>query len=322
MKQLQDLMQFVLDNGVNQLNKRTNHICRFVAGKQVEFDVSEFFPAVSGKFLPFKSTRGELLGFFRGYTNSADFESIGCKFWHKNANQTQAWLNNPYRKGENDLGPVYGKQWTRWLDRRICSKNETTRLLQDESKGYKYIGRIEESNDEFVIEREINQLENLVRNIIIDPSDRRLIVSGWNVAELDMMALPPCHMDYRFVPCVDQNTMDVVMTIRSWDLFLGAPANIASTSMFLYVVAKLTGYKPNKVVIQATNAHLYDNSFDETVEYINREPMPPCKLVLSDNIKQITDLNDIKGCFERINPDDINLDGYTSHPSIKVEMVE
>ena len=108
----------------------------------------------------------------------------------------------------------------------------------------------------------------------------------------------------------------------SWDLFLGSVSNIASTAIFLYVMCRLTGYKPNKVVIQSVNAHLYDNSFEEAKEYISREPKPPCKLVMSDNIKQITDLNDILGCFGRINPDDINLDGYTSHPAIKVEMIE
>ena len=216
MKQLQDLMKFVLENGVDQYNERTKHVCRFVAGKQVEFDVSEYFPAASGKFLPFKSVRGELLGFFRGYTNSKDFESIGCKFWDKNANQTQAWLDNPYRKGENDLGPIYGKQWTQWSDKRIVqTEEEKDRLL---NLGYKVrmYSKIKYGEDalEYLMEREINQLENAVRKILTDPSDRRIIVSGWNVAELDMMSLPPCHMTYFFVPNITTKTMDIVMSIR------------------------------------------------------------------------------------------------------------
>ena len=96
----------------------------------------------------------------------------------------------------------------------------------------------------------------------------------------------------------------------SWDIYLGAPANIASTAMFLAVMAKLSGYTPGLVIIQGANVHLYENSFEACDVILNREPREQPKLVLSDNIKPITDLQDIRGAFTRIKPDDITLDGY------------
>lgn len=106
----------------------------------------------------------------------------------------------------------------------------------------------------------------------------------------------------------------------SWDLFLGAPANIASTTIFLEVMCRLTGYIPGKVIIQATNAHIYENHVEQVDELLTREELPLPKLVLSDNIKPIQDLSEIDGVFTRIKPEDIWLDGYQSHSAIKAEM--
>ena len=105
------------------------------------------------------------------------------------------------------------------------------------------------------------------------------------------------------------------------DVFLGTPANIASTAIFLAVVGRLTGYTPDKVIIQGANAHLYENSFEVAKELITREHYPAPKLVLSDNIKEIKNLEDIKGCFSRIEPEDITLENYSSHSVLTVPMI-
>lgn len=326
MQNYHGLLQYVLDHGQDQFNTRTGKVCRALVGVQLQYDLAEGFPAITTKKLAFNNMKGELLGFFRGYTNAADFRAVGCTVWNDNANKTAAWLGNPARKGEDDLGPIYGKQWTAWVDRRIvssrverdrlCAEGYQVRMCATNADGLKPV--------EYLMERNINQLENALRKLITDPSDRRIIVSGWNVAELDQMALPPCHMDYRFVAfdgptCESPKVLHVVMTIRSWDLFLGAPFNIASTSLFLSIMAALAGMEPGTVTIQATNAHLYEDHYDQVREQLSRAHLPAPKLCLSERIKPVS-LDEVPGVFTRINPQDIQLDGYQSHAAIKAPM--
>ena len=139
-----------------------------------------------------------------------------------------------------------------------------------------------------------------------------------------MMALPPCHMDYRFV-AFDGATpnapkvLHVVMTIRSWDLFLGAPFNIASTSLFLALMARLAGMVAGTVTIQATNAHVYEDHYEQVREQLGREHLPQPTLTLSERIKPVL-VADVGGVFARIAPSDIALEGYQSHAAIKAPM--
>lgn len=319
MQNYHELLQEALDHGVDQYNVRTGEVCRTLVGRQLKFDLRDGFPAITTKKLAFQSMRGELLGFFRGYTNAADFRALGCNVWDANANKTEGWLNNPYRKGVDDLGPIYGKQWTDWIDRRIVSNDAEKRRLLDNG----YSVRME-MQGEYLMQRSINQLENALRTLITNPSDRRAIISGWNVAELDMMALPPCHMDYRFVALESKSTrktLHVVMTIRSWDLFLGAPFNIASTALFLEIMSRLAGMQTGTVAIQATNAHLYANHFDAAREQISRAHFAAPRIHLSNSIGAVS-VDQIPGAFSRINPEDIDLVGYESHATIKAKMAE
>ncbi len=326
MQNYHELLRRTLENGVDQFNTHTGKVCRALVGYQLQYDLADGFPAITTKKLAFKNMTGELLGFFRGYTNAADFRSLGCTVWDDNANKTAAWLANPNRKGTDDLGPIYGKQWTDWTDRRIVgTPTERDRLLEQGYKVRMCAEQIDgEKTTEWLMERGINQLENALRKLITDPSDRRIIVSGWNVAEFDLMALPPCHMDYRFV-AFDGATpeapkvLHVVMTIRSWDLFLGAPFNIASTSLFLAIMARLAGMVPGTATIQATNAHLYEDHYEQVREQLSRDHMAPPTLCLSDRIKPVG-VDEIPGVFTRIEPEDIKLEGYHSHAAIKAPM--
>lgn len=317
MQNYHNLLQTTLEQGVDQFNSRTNKLCRVLVGYQLQYNMTDGFPAITTKKLAFNNMKGELLGFFRGYDNAADFRALGCTVWDQNANETQAWLNNPHRKGQDDLGRIYGKQWTDWKDRRIA----TTAQERDAFHASGYTQKLHDpAQPAWLMERGINQLENALRTIITNPSDRRTIVSGWNPAEFDQMALPPCHMDYRFVAFEDTKTLHVVMTIRSWDLFLGAPFNIASTSLFLAIMARLAGYTPGTVTIQATNAHLYEDHFAQVKEILTREHFEAPQLVLADSIKCIENPDEIAGAFTRIEPDAITLVGYQSHAAIKAPM--
>lgn len=111
------------------------------------------------------------------------------------------------------------------------------------------------------------------------------------------------------------------MFLRSMDVYLGTPTNIASTALLLSIVARLTGYTAGKVIIQGANAHLYENSFGAARELLTREHFPAPRLVLSEAIREIKDLKDITGCFTRIQPEDIYLEDYRSHGVLTVPMV-
>lgn len=313
MQSYHDLMAHTLAHGHDQLNKRTGEVCRTVVGEQLVYDMADGFPCVTARKFAFKNCRGELLGFFRGYTSAADFRAIGCNVWDANANQTPAWLANRHRKGVDDNGRIYGAQWTDWRDRRFVDAVEREFLLQE---GFKEIMHDSEKGL-YGMERSINQLENALRTLLTNPSDRRIIISGWNIAEFDQMSLPPCHVDYRFVAFEDTKELHLVMTMRSWDQMLGF--NIPLSAMFLELMARLSGYQARTCTVQVSNAHIYGSHFDGVKEMLSRSQFPAPRLVLSDNIKPVT-LEEIPGVFTRIEPDDIQLEGYQSHDAIKVQM--
>lgn len=317
MQQYHDMLERCLDSGSPQFNKRTGKLCYVLPGYQLQFDMRDGFPAVTTKRLAFGAVKGELLGFFRGYTSAADFRALGCKIWDQNANETAAWLANPHRKGTDDLGRIYGAQWTNWRDSRVvCSVEERDALL---AKGFKQILR-DGSKGAYLMERGINQLEHALRTIIENPSDRRIIVSAWRPDEFDRMALPACHVDYRFMPFEDQRRLHLVMTIRSWDLLLGAPFNIASSALFLHVMAHLAGYEAGTLTMQAANAHVYEDHVDQVRLQLSRDHFPQPTLLLSESVQQVRTSDEVAGAFARINPIDINLLNYQSHEAIKAPM--
>lgn len=314
------LLADVMEYGDNQFNTRTGKICRVLVGYQLQYDLADGFPAITSKKLAFNGVKGELLGFFRGYTSAADFRALGCQVWNANANESTHWLANPWRTGTDSLGRIYGAQWTDWRAYREIASVDQAAAARLKEDGYRLVAA---DDNVSVYRKSINQLEGALRTILTNPSDRRVIVSGWNAGELDMMALPPCHMDYRFTafegPNGSKGKLHVTMTIRSWDLFLGAPFNIASTSLFLSIMARLAGYEPGTVTIQATNAHIYEDHFDQVREQLGRGHFQAPRLVLSDRIAPVG-VDQVTGAFERIEPDDLWLEGYESHAAIKAPM--
>ena len=209
MQAYKNLLRSILDNGIMQYNTRTGKNCLALVGYQFQVDTSEYFPAITIRRLPFKNMRGELLGFLRGYTNAADFRQLGCNFWNKNANETNAWVNSPFRKGTDDLGPIYGKQWRSWDNFILVDKDHVN---QKEKEGYSVLTEFTNSdNKQEVMYRSIDQLEELIHNLKTKPFSRRHIISAWNVSDLPdesesiarnilkgKMALPPCHTLFQF----------------------------------------------------------------------------------------------------------------------------
>lgn len=325
-----NLVREILENGEDQRNERTGALCKVLIGTQLKFDLREGFPILTARKIPFKSGLGELLGFFRGATSAEEFRALGCKFWDQNANETKAWLANPMREGVDDLGPIYGKQWVNWEDVKLIkdSTDNSDKISYLYSLGYDYVGSYFKAGDvvnnepnTMVLRRNINQLEEVARKIMTDPTDRRILFTGWNVGELEMMSLPPCHMTYTFTPMQESKTLHVTMSMRSADVYLGVPMNIVTTSTLLEIVARLTGYSAGTVTIQMTNTHLYENSFDAARELLDRFEHESPKLVMSDRIQPLLSVDQIPGVFTRIEPSDVWLEGYEHGGVLSVPMM-
>lgn len=272
MEQYLKALQFIMDNGVGKEN-RTGIKTRAVFGLAMRFDLTKGFPAVTTKKLAFNAVKAELLWFLKGSDDVKELQAMGCHIWDANA---EALFWKPKAKFAGDLGRVYGVQWRKW-------KSPYT-------------------------DEPIDQIARVIEMLKKDPSDRRLIVSAWNPAELEMMALPPCHMIFQFFAV--QGKLSLHMYQRSCDMFLGVPFNIASYSLLLSMVAQVVGMEPWEFVHTLGDAHIYYNHFEQVKEQLSREPLPLPKLWLNPEIKNIDDFQ----------MDDIKLLGYQSHPSIKAEM--
>jgi thymidylate synthase len=316
MQNFHALMDDLTKNGLYKPN-RTGTSAYASVGHMLKFDLREAFPAPTTKKAAFKSFAGEFLAFFRGYDNAADFRALGCNFWDQNANETESWLKNPNRKGTDDLGAIYGVLWTKWRDTRIVPVGRQANAL--EAAGYELMA-FDPVKDVCVYERTINQLEEALRTLLTDPYNRRILVTGWCPDMHDRQSLPSCHLVYSFVAQPD-NTLHCTMFMRSADVFLGVPANIMNTAMFTHIMARLCGREAATITVFMSDTHLYENHIEQAKEQLSREHLDAKpRLVLSDNIRKIENLADIKGAFERIEPADISLAGYVSHPAIKAPM--
>lgn len=154
----------------------------------------------------------------------------------------------------------------------------------------------------------VDQLAEVIGKIKKDPTDRRLIVTAWNPGELSEMALPPCHMFMQFF--VDGDKLSLLMHQRSCDVFLGVPFNIASYSLLLHMVAQVTGLKAHEFVHSLGDVHIYHDHFDAVKEQLAREPYPLPTLKLNPSVMNIDDFK----------MEDIELENYQSHPTIKAKM--
>lgn len=186
MKQYLALMQDILDNGVIKKD-RTGVGTLSVFGRQLRFDLKEGFPLVTTKKVHLKSIIHELLWFLNGDTNVKYLQENGVKIWNE-------WANE-----EGNLGPVYGKQWREWRDCKVVECHDVGRTQQLMQRGYKYIGNIKEDGTTYLVyEKAHDQISKVIQQLREDPDSRRIIVSAWNVADLDDMALNPCHNYFQF----------------------------------------------------------------------------------------------------------------------------
>lgn len=266
MRQYLELIQQILEQG-EQRTDRTGTGTLSIFGVQTKYDLRDGFPLLTTKKVLFGSVLRELLWFLRGSTNINDDLTQHTPIW-------DAWANE---KGE--LGPIYGYQWRKW-----------PKYVEDEqTHQYK--------------KEHVDQIAGVIHQIKTDPTSRRLIVSAWNVADLDKMALPPCHAFFQFY--VINGRLDCQLYQRSADMALGVPFNIASYALLMSMVAQECRLTPGIFTHTIGDAHIYLNHVEGLKAQLLREPRSLPRLTIAD--KPFFDLR-----FE-----DFEILNYNPHPFIK-----
>ncbi|MDN5844234.1 MAG: thymidylate synthase [Alcaligenaceae bacterium] len=321
MKPYLDLVQTILDQGSWQEN-RTGVRTISLPGAMMRFDLQQGFPAVTTKRLAFKSAIGELVGFLRGAHSAADFRALGCKVWDQNANDNPQWLANPYRTAEDELGPVYGVQWRAWPAYKLVPIEHNAQIQDAVARGYRQIARVDEAGVPCVLlYRAVDQLRACLDTLIRDPGSRRILFHGWNWAQLDEMALPPCHLLYQFLANPATRELSLCLYIRSNDIGLGAPFNLTEGAALAHLVGRLTGYRPRWFTYFIGDAHIYENHLDMLREQLRREPYPAPRLNVSARIPDYAQTGRFEPeWLDRVEPSDFSLEGYQHHPPLTAPM--
>ena len=266
-----DLLEQVLDKGDERVD-RTQVGTRSIFGAMVRFDLSDgSAPILTTKRVYWKTAVKEMLWFLTGGTNIQPLLKENVRIWTD-------WPLAKFRKASGvdisqadfeqriveddafasrwgDLGPVYGKQWRRWLG----------------SDG-----------------REHDQIADLVRTLRENPTSRRMLFHAWNVAEIGGMALPPCHMVYQYYVTSD-GRLNCLLYQRSVDLLLGAPFNFVGATALQLMVAQQAGFRPGELIWVGGDVHLYLNHLTQAREQLAREPRPLPRMRLIRHAESIDD---------------------------------
>ncbi|WP_321783241.1 thymidylate synthase [Paraburkholderia sp. J94] len=321
MKLYLELVRSILDTGSWQEN-RTGIRTISMPGAMLKFDLQQGFPAVTTKKLAFKSAVGELVGFLRASRNAADFRALGCKVWDANANDNAQWLANPYRRGTDDLGDVYGVQWRQWPAYKVLDADAGAQIADALGRGYAQVTAFEEGGrPKVLLYKAIDQLRQCLDAIMNNPADRRILFHGWNPAKLDEIALPACHLLYQFLPNAAKREISLCLYIRSNDVGLGTPFNLTEGAALLHLVGRLTGYTPRWFTYFIGDAHIYENQLDMLNAQLEREPYESPRLVIADRVPDYAKTGVYEPeWLEKVEPADFTLEGYRHHAPLTAPM--
>ncbi len=270
-------------------DNRTGVKAKSIAGAIFEHDMSNGFPLLTTKKMPFKNVASELEFFIKGITDKKWLQDRKNHIWDEWANQAKVKYGHTEEEKkkmleERDLGPVYGWQWRHF--------------------GAEYVSYDTDYNG-----KGIDQLANVVKKLKTDPTDRRMIVSAWNPPQIPMMGLPACH--YAFQVTVIGDKLNLLWDQRSVDTMLGLPFNIASYGILLHLLAKESGLKEGRLVGFLADTHIYENHMEGAKEQLGRDPSQyALPKIRTDNFKSIFDWQYT----------DTVLDGYQSYPKIEFEI--
>ena len=283
----QELLQTILDFGKDKKDT-TGTGTKSIFGYTIRWDMTQGFPLLTTKKMPMKTIATELKWFLKGDTNIKYLVDNGCNIWNGDAYKRYAdiecnpphdhslsqkefidniKISNKFAEKWGELGPIYGKQWRDWDGK--------------------------------------DQIKELIKNINRNPNSRRLMVSAWNVSELDDVVLPPCH--YGFQCYVNDGKLSLMWNQRSVDTFLGLPFNIASYGTLLLLLCEETNLEPGEIIGNLGDTHLYLNHMDQANEQINRNSYELPTIELSN-------VDILNGEF------DYEINNYECHPTIKAPL--
>jgi len=304
-QQYKVLVQKILNTGTGK-DDRTGTDTRSIFGHQMRFNLADGFPLITTKKVFFKGIKGELLWFLEGSTSAKHLrDKYGVTIWDE------------WERADGTLGPVYGKQWISW-EKNLYNVNPYT--------------------------KDINQIQNAIDLLKTDPDSRRIMVSAWNVGELDKMALQPCHVSFQFytnkvnindrcdhwctsigkskyyaenlshkqLDSLKAPSREISMHLyqRSADTALGIPFNIGSYALLLHMFANQLNMIPKELIMSFGDVHIYNDHIDLIQEQIKREPRPLPKIYLNPEVNSIFDYS----------MEDIKLIKYSAHPAIKMNV--
>ena len=275
MKQYLDLMRHIRENGTFK-GDRTGTGTYSVFAHQMRFNLADGFPLLTTKKVHLKSIIHELLWFLSGDTNVKYLQDHGVSIWNEWATAEQCAR---FGRSEGELGAVYGHQWRNF-------------------------GATQNADGSFSPDG-FDQIKTLIHEIKHNPNSRRLIVSGWNPAEANQVALPPCHTLFQFY--VADGKLSCQLYQRSADVFLGVPFNIASYALLTMMIAQVCNLGLGDFVWTGGDCHLYSNHLEQTDLQLSREPLPLPTMRLNPDVKDIFAFK-----FE-----DFTLENYQSHVAIK-----
>ena len=295
-----DLVEDVLKNGVRKTD-RTGTGTLSVFSRQMRFPLHDgTIPLLTSKKMHTRSIIHEILWYLTGDTNTKYLKDNNVTIWDE-------WADEG-----GHLGPVYGEQWRRW-------KDYTPTIYTDEEKAIASGHDVHTRGNGFywTYEERLDQIAHVINTLKRDPNSRRLMVSAWNVADLNEMALPPCHYAFQFWTRPIVGTRDMpkyelscMLNQRSCDVGLGVPFNIVQYSILTRMIAQAVGMAAGEFIWNGGDVHIYTNHIDALEEQIKRDPYPSPQLALNLNV---TDIDSFR--FE-----DFTVVGYESHPAIKMEV--
>ncbi|KAI0726246.1 thymidylate synthase [Fomitopsis betulina] len=291
-----DLIRTVLDTGETRPDRTGTGTLSIFAPPSMRFSLSDnTLPLLTTKRTFWRGIVEELLWFIHGSTDSKLLSAKGIKIWDGNGSREFLEKRGLGHRKEGDLGPVYGFQW-------------------------RHFGATYTDCDADYTGQGVDQLAECIRKIKEDPTDRRIILSAWNPADIPLMALPPCHVLCQFYVHLpppsspsspsSPKRLSCLLYQRSADLGLGIPFNIASYALLTHLVAHLTQTEPHELIIQLGDAHVYRDHVDALEEQLKRSPRVFPKLRFA---REVRDVDDFRA-------EDVIVEGYEPHPPIAMKM--
>lgn len=308
-----NILEDIIENGDERIGRNGIIISSFC--KHLKFDLRDGFPLLTTKKMFLKGIIEELLFFIRGDTNSKILEEKGINIWKGNTNREFLDANGFNYRKEGEMGPMYGFQWRRFnsmSNEKEIYDLQNSKYIHFIYKSYNkdnasyHTGKVES------IEFNVDQLKYVINEIKTNPTSRRILMTTFNPSQVNHGVLYPCHsIILQFY--VQDEYLDMFCYNRSNDNFHGTPFNIASSSLFLMIIAQITNLIPRYVNISQGDSHIYGEHIDAIQEQILRIPYLFPKLVLPkfESIEEV----------EKLTYSDFKLENYNSYPTIKREMI-